>query len=29
VYIMGCIMMDKVIAKWVSEDFGLKFPFSC
>jgi hypothetical protein len=26
---MGCIMMVKVIAKWVSEYYGPKFPFPC
>ena len=26
---MGCIMMDKIIAKWVSEYYGPKFPFPC
>lgn len=25
----GCIMMDKVIAKWVSEYYEPKFPFPC
>ena len=25
----GCFMMDKVIAKWVSENYGPKFPFPC
>jgi len=29
VYFMGCIMMDKDIAKWVSEYYGPKFPFPC
>ena len=27
VHFMGCIIMDKVIAKWVSEYYRLKFPF--
>ena len=26
VHFMGCIMMDMVIAKWVSENYGPKFP---
>ena len=25
----GCIMMDKIIAKWVSEYYEPKFPFPC
>ena len=29
VHFMGCIMMDKVIAKWVSKYYGPKFPFPC
>ena len=29
VHFMGCIMMDKVVAKWVSENYGPKFPFPC
>ena len=28
-HFMGCIMMYKIIAKWVSEYYGLKFPFPC
>ena len=28
-HFMGCIMMDKIIAKWVSEYYGPKFPFPC
>jgi hypothetical protein len=28
-HFMGYIMMDSVIAKWVSEDYGTKFPFPC
>jgi len=26
---LGCIMMDKVIPKWVSEDYGPKFILPC
>jgi hypothetical protein len=29
VHFMGCIMMDKDIAKWVSEYSWPKFPFPC
>ena len=29
VHFMGCIMMDKIIAKWASEYYGPKFPFPC
>ena len=29
VHFMGCIIMDKVIAKWVSEYYGPKFIFPC
>ena len=29
VHFMGCIIMDKSIAKWVSEYYGPKFPFPC
>ena len=29
VHFMGCIIMDKVIDKWVSEYYGPKFPFPC
>ena len=28
-HFMGCIMMDKDIAKWVSEYYGPKFSFPC
>ena len=28
-HFMGCIMMDKIIAKWVSEYYGPKFTFPC
>jgi hypothetical protein len=27
--LFGCIMMDKVIDKWVSVNYGPKFPFPC
>ena len=29
VHFMGYIIMDKVIAKWVSEYYGPKFLFPC
>jgi hypothetical protein len=29
VHFMRCIIMDKVIAKWVSEYYGPKFSFPC
>jgi hypothetical protein len=29
VHFMGCIMMVKITAKWVSEYYGPKFPFLC
>ena len=29
VHFMECIMIDKIIAKWVSEYYGPKFPFPC